>query len=71
MSKVHVYPHGETARERQVLDACLRLGNKGAAYELGVSIKTIKHHNWCLFRKLDVSTRDEAAVVIGWLTLPE
>jgi DNA-binding NarL/FixJ family response regulator len=60
-----------SARELQVLAACLRLGNKGAAYALGVSVKTIKNHNWSLFRKLDVAGREEAAAALGWLALPE
>jgi DNA-binding NarL/FixJ family response regulator len=60
-----------TARELQVLAACLRHGDKGAAYRLEIAYQTARNTNHILFRKLDVETREQAAIVLGWLVLPE
>jgi DNA-binding CsgD family transcriptional regulator len=60
-----------TARELEVLAACLRLGSqKMAAHELGISPLTVAAHIANLTRKLGVQGRDQAAVALGWLILP-
>jgi DNA-binding NarL/FixJ family response regulator len=59
-----------TARELEVLAACLRLGQKGAAQELGISLGTIRAHSNSLYHKLGVQTREQAAIALGWLTVP-
>jgi DNA-binding CsgD family transcriptional regulator len=59
-----------TARELEVLAACLRLGQKCAAVELGISTNTVRAHVTNLTRKLGVQGRDQAAIALGWLELP-
>jgi DNA-binding NarL/FixJ family response regulator len=61
-----------TARELEVLAACLRQGSqKAAAYELGIAVQTVKNTTSGLYRKLDVDSAGGAAEALGWLTLPE
>ena len=60
-----------TARELQVLAACMRLGSqKAAAHELGIAEQTVKNTTGHLYRKLHVSCAAQAAEVLGWLALP-
>jgi DNA-binding CsgD family transcriptional regulator len=59
-----------TARELEVLAASLRLGQKCAAIELGISPNTVRVHSANLNRKLGVHTQTQAAIALGWLALP-
>jgi HD-GYP domain-containing protein (c-di-GMP phosphodiesterase class II)/DNA-binding CsgD family transcriptional regulator len=56
-------PHGITERELQVLRllAC-GLVDKEIAAELGISHRTVHHHNESLFQKIGVSTRGAASL---------
>jgi non-specific serine/threonine protein kinase len=52
-----------TARQRQILQLlALGLSNKAIAAELRISVKTVMHHTTAIYRKLGVSSRQEAVV---------
>ncbi|MFO1287856.1 MAG: LuxR C-terminal-related transcriptional regulator [Rubrivivax sp.] len=56
-------PHGLTEREVQVLQALARgRVDKQIAAELGISHRTVHHHNQAIFGKLGVTTRGAAAL---------
>jgi DNA-binding NarL/FixJ family response regulator len=60
-----------TAREIQVLAAVFRCGGaKCAAAELGLTPQTVETHVSRVLRKLHVESRDQAAIALGWLTIP-
>ncbi|MHB1065401.1 MAG: response regulator transcription factor, partial [Georgenia sp.] len=51
-------------REREVLDALVRhTGAVSIAAELGLSVNTVKTHLRSVYRKLGVSSREEALAV--------
>jgi DNA-binding NarL/FixJ family response regulator len=50
---------------------CSGLLNKQIAYELGVSEATVKAHMTAILRKLGVSTRTQAALLVGRLSLDQ
>ena len=63
-------PAGLTARELEVLSLVAKgLRNTAIATQLVVSEKTVDHHVSAILRKLDVSTRGEAAVEAARLGL--
>ena len=54
-----------TPREEQVLNLMTKgLQNKEIADILGVSLRTVEHHNTQVFRKLEVGDRVEAVLFI-------
>lgn len=56
-------PRGITERELEVLRLVARgLVDKEIAAELGVSHRTVHHHNQSIFRKIEVTTRGAAAL---------
>lgn len=60
-----------TVRELDVLAAVLRHSSvKRAAAAMGLKPTTVNGCLQSVFRKLDVSTRDEAAQALGWLVVP-
>ena len=59
-----------TPHDLRVLAACLRLGQKGAAHELGMSVQNVKNTCSLLYAKLEVCSATEAAIALGWLSLP-
>jgi FixJ family two-component response regulator len=54
-----------TARERQVLDGVVRgLLNKQIGEELGIALRTVKHHRTMLTQKLGVQSAAELALLV-------
>ena len=62
---------GVTKRRLEVFAAALAMGNRDAAEALGLTEQTVKNHVGDLFRALGVNSRCEAAIVLGWLKIPE
>jgi len=60
-----------TKRELEVLAWSLYLGQKGAAARLGISTKTVKETTAHIFIRLGVNRSIEAAMVLGWLQIPD
>ena len=60
-----------TEREKQCLAASLVYGRKEAAYALGITVATLRNHLSSINYKLGVETAREAAIVLGWLNIPE
>jgi DNA-binding CsgD family transcriptional regulator len=59
-------------RQRQALVLYLRLrSRKEAAARMGIALQTFKNHLGAAYAKLGVESAVEAAVAMGWLTLPE
>jgi DNA-binding NarL/FixJ family response regulator len=61
-----------TARELEVLAACLRHhSTKLAAHELGITDSTARNHLSRLYARLNVDCASQAALALGWLSVPE
>lgn len=54
-----------------MLAAVLAHGYKGAAAHFGLHVGTVKHHMSNLNNRLGVFGRVEAAIALGWLSIPE
>lgn len=60
-----------TAREIDVLRVYCKTGSvKQAAFYLGVGVQTVRSQLSSLYAVLDVHSAIEAAVALGWLSLP-
>jgi len=59
-----------TRRELGVLAHMLAFGRKETAYRLGISERTVVHHLTSLYGRLDVDNAPQAALRLGWLTIP-
>jgi DNA-binding NarL/FixJ family response regulator len=60
-----------TPRELEAFAAVCRYGCfKDAGAALGISPHTVRDHMSRLYVKLNVETRVEAAMALGWLVLP-
>ncbi|ABK46189.1 transcriptional regulator, LuxR family [Magnetococcus marinus MC-1] len=56
------WPNGITSREAEILRLITSgCSNKRIAYELGISLHTVKAHTYNLYRKIDASNRMDAA----------
>ncbi len=63
---------GLTPRQADVLSLLLRgLSNKLIARELGLSVETVKDHVAAVLRALGVSSRTQAVLAVGQITLRE
>jgi DNA-binding NarL/FixJ family response regulator len=66
-----VPPPPPTPRDLEIFTSVCRSGSqKQAAYELGVSLQTVKNHCTKLYRRLGVASQLEASVALGWTVLP-
>ncbi|MEG3638289.1 response regulator transcription factor [Magnetococcus sp. PR-3] len=62
MPKRNQWPNGITSREAEILRLITAgYSNKRIAYELGISLHTVKAHTYNLYRKIDASNRMDAA----------
>lgn len=60
-----------TARELQALAYALRKDSKRAAAEMGISEQTVKNHLTALYLRLGAQSKNEAAIALGWLVVPD
>jgi DNA-binding NarL/FixJ family response regulator len=61
-----------STRQRQVL-ARMAMGrsNSEIAGDLGIAEDTVKGHIRSMYAALDVHSREEAYLIVGWLVVPE
>lgn len=62
--------HVITLRQLRCLAAAMLYGYDAASDRLGISGSTVKKHLQTLYRHLDADNQAEAAIALGWLTLP-
>lgn len=60
-----------TRREQQCLANALLHGRDQAALALGIAPSTMRNHLDRTYQRLGVNTSAEAALALGWLSLPE
>lgn len=70
LSKLYYPP---TARQLEIFNTWIKSGGsqKEAAYELGISIKTVKNQMTDLYYRLEVSSNIEACIKLGYLRIPD
>jgi DNA-binding NarL/FixJ family response regulator len=60
-----------TPRELEVLRVYLRRSSaKEAGHEMGLAESTVRNHLSRLYLRLDVDCATQAAIALGWLTVP-
>jgi DNA-binding CsgD family transcriptional regulator len=59
-----------TRRELEVLAFMLAFGRKVTAHRLGISERTVVHHLTSLYGRLSVDNAPQAALHLGWLSIP-